>query len=212
LAATRLIGAPRVRCGVSVSLNTRFVQECRLRALAVRKEGELVMRILKVAAAALIAVSFVAVSVAPALAQDKKDEKKAETKKDDKKDDKSKGPEVSAQWKAYVDYVNGLAKATKLEDLYQYFNTTSVDFFKGIPSGDRLKMLQSLKDQMIALGAFSGTMRLVREESEPTATYLILESTANNNKKVQGRVKMVRELGWVKVASVPTDEDWKEVK
>lgn len=120
--------------------------------------------------------------------------------------------EASAEWKAYVEYVNGLAKATKLEDVFQYMNTPTVDFFKNFKNGDRPKVLQALKDAMIANGAFSGTMRLVREESEPTAKYLVLEATTPQNKKVTGRVKMVKEGPWVKLASVPDDEDWHEVK
>jgi hypothetical protein len=121
-------------------------------------------------------------------------------------------PEMSAEWKAYVAYVNAVARATKLEDLYEHMATSQVDLLKGFSKSDGPKVLQSLKDAMIRVGAFSGTMRLVREDVEPSARYLVLEATTPDNKKVQGRVKMVKETGWVKVASVPDDEDWHDVK
>jgi hypothetical protein len=119
---------------------------------------------------------------------------------------------VSAEWKAYVEYVNTVAKATKLEDLYQHMAAPQLDFFKSFNKSDAPKVLQGMKDTMTRLGAFSGTMRLVREDVEPTARYLILEATTPDNKTVQGRVKMIREAGWVKLASIPDDEDWHEVK
>jgi hypothetical protein len=120
--------------------------------------------------------------------------------------------DVSAEWKAYVEYVGAVAKATKLEELYQYVAAKQVDFYKNFNKSDAPKVLQGIKDTMTSVGAFSGTMHLVREEVEPTARYLILEATTPGNKTIQGRVKMVREGGWVKLASIPDDEDWHEVK
>jgi hypothetical protein len=169
------------------------------------------MRIDKGVVAMVIAVAFVAASGSPMAAQDNKnDAKKADAKKDAKKDEKK--DEASAEWKTYVTYVNALARATKLEDLFQYMSNAQLEIFKGIKPADRLKVLQDLKDAMTARGAFSGTMRLLREESEPTAMYLVLESTAPTSQKIQGRVKMVREIGQVKLASMPEDEGWHPVK
>jgi hypothetical protein len=129
---------------------------------------------------------------------------------DDKKP--AKAAEVSVEWKTYVEYVNALAKAQKLEDVFQYMQTTQVEFFKTFKPAMWPDVLQSLKNTMVGIGAFSGTMRLVREESEPTAKYLVLEATTPAGKKVQGRVKMVKETGWTKIASVPDDENWHDVK
>jgi hypothetical protein len=120
--------------------------------------------------------------------------------------------DVSAEWKAYVEYVGAVAKATKLEDLFQYMAAPQLDFFKGFNKSDAPKVLQGIKDTMSRVGAFSGTMHLVREDVEPTARYLILEATTPDNKNIQGRVKMIRENGLVKLASIPDDEDWHEVK
>jgi hypothetical protein len=157
------------------------------------------MRLAKGFVAMVIAVASV-VAVGPAMAAQSDDKKPAAR------------TEMSAEWKAYVEYVNALARATKLEDLYQHMATAQVEFFKGFSKSDGPKVLQSLKDTMTRTGAFSGTMHLVREDVEPTAKYLVLEATTPDNKKVQGRVKMVKETGWVKLASVPDDEDWHEVK
>jgi hypothetical protein len=157
------------------------------------------MRIAKGFVAMVIAVASMTAVGTPVAAQsgDRKQEK---------------APEVSAEWKTYVEYINALARATKLEDVFQYMGTTQVEFFKSFKPSEWPVVLQKLKDAMTVRGAFSGTMHLVREEREPTAMYLVLESTSADQKKIQGRVKMIKEAGWVKLGSVPDDEEWHEVK
>jgi len=157
------------------------------------------MRIVKGFVAMTVAVASLT-AVVPARAAQSDDKKPAAR------------TEQSAEWKAYVEYVIAVAKATKLEDLYQYMANAQVEFFKGFSKSDGPKVLQSLKDTMTRTGAFSGTMGLVREDVEPNARYLVLQATTPDNKKLQGRVKMVKENGWAKVASVPDDEEWHEVK
>ena len=156
-----------------------------------------------------LALAFVVAAGAPAGAQDKKAEQKKAA--DAKKAEEAKKPQASAEWTAYVAYINGIAAATKLEDIFQFLSANQLEMYKTVKSNERLKTLQDLKDAMTARGAFSGTMHLVREENEPKAMYLVIESTTPSNIKIQGRVTMVKEMGWVKVGSAPADEEWKKV-
>lgn len=153
------------------------------------------MRIARGFVAMVIAVASVTAFSSPAAAEERRAQKPA-----------------SVEWTTYVQYLNTLAKATTLDEIFEYLSQPQVDFFKALDNSDWPGALQTMKNAMMARGAFSGTMRLVREEREPTALYLVLEATSPGNAVLQGRVKMIREAGRTKLGSFPGEEDWHEVK
>jgi hypothetical protein len=101
----------------------------------------------------------------------------------------------SAEVNAYLEYRKEGPKAKRLEDLYSYFDSKSVEFYRSLGANDRTTIFGQLKAQV----ELFPELTVVQEERDTSAVRVLFSAKAVDNKEAVVMVEILREGPMLKV-------------